>query len=209
MARGGTPEWKKGKHTTTYGTKAASTTNYKNLKMHTNTVVLEKLKSDLTNLALNHVRYGIVDQVTYPAGDPNGRAGMYVAEIWKRLEYGHVMVTPTGGRAVIPPRPMFAVHLQTKGKEVFKKTATEFAIELFSGAYIRDTSLVKLGVRMQNALKFTLLNYKGFVPLQLPKNSPRSNTDFYNDTGFLIKNVSYRVMPSGIDLNSGSGGTNK
>lgn len=200
MPRGGTPEWQKGKHTTTYGGRSAKTTTYKNLKMHLNTSVMDKLRGDLVNLALQHVRYGIVDPVTYQASDPNGRAGIYVAEIWKRLEYGHTYITPTGGRAVIPPRPMFAVHLNTNGKEAFKKHSTDIVTQLFSGRYARDASFVRLGIQMQNSLKFTLKTYKGFAPLKLPKSSPRSNTDFYNDTGFLMSKVSYRIIPTGIDL---------
>lgn len=202
MARGGTPQWQKAKHTTTYGGGSAKTINYKNLKMHINTAVLDKIKSDLVNLSLNHLRYGIVDPVTYPAGDPNGRAGMYVAEIWKRLEYGHVNITPTGGRAVIPPRPMFAVHLNTNGRKAFEGYAKDMVTDLFNGRHARDASWVKLGIRMQNSLRFTLKTYKGFVPLVLPKNSPRSNTDFFNDTGFLMSKVSYRILPLGIDAGS-------
>lgn len=199
MARGGTPQWQKEKHTTGYVGTSARTTNYKNLKMHINTSGLDKIKSDLVNLSLNHIRYGVVDAVTYPTGDPNGRAGMYVAEIWKRLEFGYTFITPTGGRAVIPPRPIFAVHTTTTGRKAFKDASTKIATNLFNGIYVRDVTLSKLGLLMQTSLKMTLESYKGFVPLVLPKGSTRSPYDFYDDTGYLKEQISFRVMPTPLD----------
>jgi hypothetical protein len=198
MPAKGTPQWQKSNHTSGYLGSTAKTTNYKNLKMHTNMDGLNKLKSDLINLSLNHIRYGIVDQVTYPTGDPNGRAGMMVAEIWKRLEFGFAFVTPTGGRAVIPPRPIFAVHLNTTGAADFKKFSHKVAVELFSGRYARDTALNKLGLLMQSSLKSTIETYKGFAPLVLPAKSPRSPYDFYDDTGYLKEQISFRVMPTSL-----------
>lgn len=199
MARGGTPQWQKSQHTTSYSGTSAKTVNYKNLKMHVNTSALDKLKGDLLNLGLSHVRYGIVDPVTYPSGDPNGRGGLYVAEVWKRLEFGYSFVTPTGGRAVIPPRPIFAVHTITTGRKAFKDASIKIATDLFSGRYTRDVTLNKLGVTMQTSLRFTLETYKGFVPLVLPKGSPRSPYDFYDDTGYLKDQISSRVLPIPLD----------
>lgn len=198
MARGGTPQWQKNKHTTSYGTSSAKTTNYKNLKMHLNTTALEKIKGDLVNAALNHIRYGIVDSVTYPTGDPNGRAGMYVAEIWKKLEYGQAFMAGSTAR-IIPPRPIFAVHLKSNGKKDFQDVAREVIGSIFTGSYAREASWMKIGLRMQNSLKFTVETYKGFRPLSLPKGSPRSPYDFYDDTGYLKSQISYRLMPSGLD----------
>lgn len=198
-------EWKKGKYQTSYSRGNARTTRYKNTTIHRNSSGMAKIESQLKHLELNHIRYGIVDSVTYPTGDPNGRAGVYVAEIWKRLEYGHATITSKGA-VIIPPRPLFKVHLQTNGATDFKKVAKEVLREVFRGGDIRDSAWAKIGLRMKLSLRFTLETYKGFKPLVLPKNSPRSPTDFYDDTGFLKNQISYRVMPLGLPLGGGSNG---
>lgn len=199
MARGGLPEWQKSKHRTTYGTKKAYTVKHKNLTMHVNTEGLNALKGELVNLALQHVRYGIVDDNKYPTNDPRGRGGMYVATIWKRLEFGSV--DEINGKArVIPPRPTFALHVNSGGKATAKVVMIDILQDVFRGQTVRDKAWVKLGLAMQSRLKFDVMNQKGFAPLKIPSWSDRSPTDFYNDTGHLVRSISYRIMPIGIDF---------
>lgn len=199
MARGGLPEWQKSKNKTTYGTKKAYTVRHKNLTMHVNTEGLNALKGELVNLALQHVRYGIVDDNRYPTNDPRGRGGMYVATIWKRLEFGSV--DEINGKArVIPPRPTFALHVNSGGIATAKVVMIDILQDVFRGQTVRDKAWVKLGLAMQSRLKFDVMTQKGFVPLKIPSWSDRSPTDFYNDTGHLVRSISYRIMPIGIDF---------
>ncbi|QVG63959.1 putative tail completion protein [Acinetobacter phage Mithridates] len=199
MARGGLPEWQKARYRTTYAGKKAYTVRHKNLTMHVNTEKLEALKGELVNLSLQHVRYGIVDDNRYPTSDPRGRGGMYVATIWKRLEFGSV--DEINGKArVIPPRPTFTQHVHTGGKGTAKLVMMDIMHDVFTGKSVRDKAWVKLGLAMQSRLKFDVMTQKGFVPLKLPSWSDRSSTDFYNDTGHLIRSISYRIMPIGLDF---------
>lgn len=199
MARGGLPEWQKSKHKTSYGARKAYTVRHKNLTMHVNTEKLEALKGELVNLSLQHVRYGIVDDDRYPTSDPRGRGGIYVATIWKRLEFGSV--DEINGKArVIPPRPTFALHVNSGGKATAKLVMTDILQDVFRGHSVRDRAFVKLGLAMQSRLKFDVMTQKGFVPLKIPSWSDRSPTDFYDDTGHLVRSISYRIMPIGMDF---------
>jgi len=199
MARGGLPEWQKAKHKTSYGARKAYTVRQKNLTMHVNTEKLEALKGELVNLSLQHVRYGIVDDDRYPTSDPRGRGGIYVATIWKRLEFGSV--DEINGKArVIPPRPTFALHVNSGGKATAKIVMTDILQDVFRGHSVRDRAFVKLGLAMQSRLKFDVMTQKGFVPLKIPSWSDRSPTDFYDDTGHLVRSISYRIMPIGMDF---------
>lgn len=194
MPRAGLPQWQKSKHTTTYGTSTAKTTQYKNLKMHINMDALNKIKGDLVNLAMSHIRYGIVDDVRYPMVDPNRRGGVYVAEIWRRLEFGHVYPTTQGKPIVIPPRPIFAIHQLEDGRVNFEKFAKEVTADIFAGRYAGQASWTKFGLLMQNSLKKKVMTYKSFKPLSHVK-KPRTVLDFYMDTGYLLSQISYRYMP--------------
>lgn len=200
MPSGGTPQWQKSQHTRRYGTQKATTTTYKNLKMHINTEALNTIKASLVNLANSHIRYGIVDDVKYPMGDLSMRGGMYVAEIWKRLEYGYAYPSGNGGVTVIPPRPIFSVHLMTDAKADFKKFALETTKDIFNNRYQGENNWIKFGLAMQRSLVKTVKTYKAFKPLVIrgAERHVRSPLDFYNKTGFLISNISYRYMPTSL-----------
>ena len=68
---------------------------------------LQQLKKNIKSLNSNHIEYGVLNKEKYPAGDPNGRAGMYVAEVAKDNEYGFTFTNENGKERQSPPRPFF------------------------------------------------------------------------------------------------------
>lgn len=92
---------------------------------------LQQLKKNIKSLNSNHIEYGIINKEKYPAGDPRGRAGEYVAQIAYDNEYGFKFINQSGLEVEAPPRPYFYQSL-LEAKDVVKDGAEHIFSNLAS-----------------------------------------------------------------------------
>jgi len=126
--------------------------------------VLDDIIKDLKYLNTMHIQYGIVKGEKYPSGDPRGRAGMYVAEIMKRNEYGLDTTTEDGRTINLPPRPLFRQSL-TKGKIEGSTYFQYLADSVFNRTFKQDM-LHMVASKMPETIKAE------FAEQNLQENSP-------------------------------------
>lgn len=165
-----------------------------NLTFTEDYTVWDKIKADFKYLHTMHIEYGIVNNDKYPAGDPRGRDGTPVAEIFRRNELG----LNTDNGVNLPPRPAFKQSTQGVGKYraivLLQHIAYQAGAGVFQRAMLHDAAKKMADTVRQE------IDAQNLKPLsRLTIREKDGNTKPLRDTDVLYHAIDGRVKRGNIN----------
>lgn len=153
---------------------------------------LREIKRNLNRLNKTEIKYGWVNGRTYPANDKHGRAGVPVAEIaarnnfggyiqnYKTLEYNYIPARPYVQQAVLMSKQFNALESEALLHRVLHNLPYKHILQ---GMAETNAEYIKKSIEMQNMapLKEKTVNLKG-------------GSQQWNDTGFMMRNITGKVV---------------
>lgn len=160
------------------------------------TAGLQQLKKNIKSLNSNHIEYGIINKEKYPATDDRNRAGMYVAEVAKRNEYGLPMPDNSGNTTnPAAPRPFFYQSLHEAKFTAIPYIQNIFVkLPVFNNEVLRD-AMKFLADDLADGIRHSI-DQQDFVPNR-PKTvmmKAHRSTEILKDTDVMYNSFSGKVV---------------
>lgn len=157
---------------------------------------LQQLKKNIKSINSNHIEYGIINNEKYPATDDRNRAGMYVAEVAKRNEYG-LKMPDKDGNTTTPrdARPYFYQSL-IAGKQIAEYSAAHI-FAMLPTVNIPELKLAMnyVAENLANSIRHSIddQNFIPNAPLTYMRKAHRS-TEILRDTDVMYNSFSGKVV---------------
>ena len=157
------------------------------------TSLLQQLKKNIKSLNSNHIEYGIVNNEKYPAGDPRGRAGRYVADVALSNEMGFEFTGSNGKGQKVVPRPFFKQSIPI-GISIINMQAN-LLFTMLPTASNPEIKLVMLATadQLADSIRYSIDN-QNFEPNRPRTLLDKTSTKVLEDTDVMYNSFSGKVV---------------
>lgn len=157
---------------------------------------IDKIKKNCKTINRRHIQWGYLSPRTYPAGDPNGRAGWLVSYQAMIHEFGlDVVKDKKGGKRKMPARPFFTSSIAAAILLV-KQIAERFFLDVLAGKNM-DDDLGRLATMLEWTVRMAIdnNNFKELHEFTLERKEARGgNPAILKDTNFMYLAVESKVL---------------
>lgn len=157
---------------------------------------IDKIKKNCKTINRRHIQWGYLSPRTYPAGDPNGRAGMPVAWIAAINDLGLEVAKGKDGKTrKLPARPFFTASI-AGAILLVRQIIERFFLDVLAGKNM-DGDLTRLATMLEWTVRMSI-DYQNFTPLApftvAKKEARGGNPAILKDTNFMYLAVESKVL---------------
>ena len=157
---------------------------------------IDKIKKSCKTINRRHIQWGYLSPRMYPAGDPNGRAGMPVAWIAAINELGlEVASGKDGKKRKLPARPFFSQSI-AGAMLIVNQIIEGFFLDVLACKDM-DGDLARLATMLEWTVRLSIdsQNFKPLAPFTVSKKEARGgNPAILKDTMFMYLAVESKVL---------------
>lgn len=157
---------------------------------------IKKIKDSCKVVNRRHIQWGYLSPRVYPAGDPNGRAGMLVAWVAAINELGLEVSSGKNGKVrKLPARPFFTQSIA--GAILLVGQIIERFFKDVLACKSMDDDLARLATMLEWTVRLSIdaQNFKSNAPFTLAKKAARGGSpETLKDTLFMYLSVESKVL---------------